>query len=1027
MIPHNQLPPAPGAPFSSPPPTYHPSALPQSPMQASFKVDEGYSEETRSQPGSDSPSVSTPSRPTTMPPGFHDQALPPWIMALPEAARHELAFSIIRTLRTSSVARLVDRLHPFLHLDPITHLPPELAFHVFSFLDPATLLVASNVSRPWRSLVMDSRLWMQMYRLEGWRADQTEVRRFAQEMAQLAADEVAAARKARMVRSAVDADSDPHASKRRVQDSSLFGGMRDRRSSDAKPQTSTEAVSEWSLQHGPVESEPFAARASQDEEMLDVDAPASPPPRQSLFGTPDPFQASRMDTGEPASTVEEDPQSPPSKGKARAHSSPRRSPESTLIQPSRSLITPGSRSLNWMYLYKQRKRLEDNWNAGRYVNFQLPHPDHPEEGHQECIYTIQYSGKHLVSGSRDQSLRIWNLETRRLVRKPLVGHHGSVLCLQFDASPEEDIIISGSSDTQVIIWKFSTGEKIRTIKRAHRESVLNLRFDKRYLITCSKDKTIHVWNRQELRVIEKQPRGAGPRYTFDMFAQNALGSETRLANGSRAKMVPPWTVLITLEGHNAAVNAIQVYGDQIVSASGDRSIKVWNLRTGQCIMSIPGHGKGIACVQFDGRRIVSGSSDNCVKIFDRATGAQVACLKGHECLVRTVQAGFGDIPGSEEDLEAEARAVDRMYFEARDSGIVTEAVGPRHGVAQSSGSRDPRNMSAFGAKLPPGGGGSRWGRIVSGSYDETVIIWKRDQEGKWVVGHRLRQDVAARAASGQLDGTTLNPPAAAPANPPVNQAGNPILAPANHPLIPPPQAAAAYTAVMQAVQTAELQLQQASLHPELQVGPVQQQLGAMAPDTPSNTPSSLQAHQSTVQNSAEGVPAVAQSAAQGAVDAVQQGNAFAEALAAGQPFLPPQLPPNVVDQNIIDQHLALSHQVLAHPLAFAEHNAENPPNNVPQQVQGQNQQQQLHQHYQQAIQQLNQQAQQQQQQHQPQPQPQPQQPQQQQNGGNARVFKLQFDARRIICCSQDPRIVGWDFANDDPDIVEASRFFSGME
>jgi F-box and WD-40 domain protein 1/11 len=45
------------------------------------------------------------------------------------------------------------------------------------------------------------------------------------------------------------------------------------------------------------------------------------------------------------------------------------------------------------------------------------------------------------------------------------------------------------------------------------------------------------------------------------------------------------------------------------------------------------------------------------------------------------------------------------------------------------------------------------------------------------------------------------------------------------------------------------------------------------------------------------------------------------------------------------------------------------------------------------------------------------------NGTNSRVFKLQFDARRIICCSQDPTIVGWDFANGDKDIMLASQFF----
>jgi F-box and WD-40 domain protein 1/11 len=45
----------------------------------------------------------------------------------------------------------------------------------------------------------------------------------------------------------------------------------------------------------------------------------------------------------------------------------------------------------------------------------------------------------------------------------------------------------------------------------------------------------------------------------------------------------------------------------------------------------------------------------------------------------------------------------------------------------------------------------------------------------------------------------------------------------------------------------------------------------------------------------------------------------------------------------------------------------------------------------------------------------------------ARVFKLQFDARRIICCSQTSIIVGWDFANGDQQIIEASRFFAPIE
>jgi F-box and WD-40 domain protein 1/11 len=44
----------------------------------------------------------------------------------------------------------------------------------------------------------------------------------------------------------------------------------------------------------------------------------------------------------------------------------------------------------------------------------------------------------------------------------------------------------------------------------------------------------------------------------------------------------------------------------------------------------------------------------------------------------------------------------------------------------------------------------------------------------------------------------------------------------------------------------------------------------------------------------------------------------------------------------------------------------------------------------------------------------------------SRIFKLQFDARKIICASQDPRIVGWDFVGDDEELNEACQFFTGL-
>lgn len=72
---------------------------------------------------------------------------------------------------------------------------------------------------------------------------------------------------------------------------------------------------------------------------------------------------------------------------------------------------------------------------------------------------------------------------------------------------------------------------------------------------------------------------------------------------------------MTLTGHRAAVNSVQYRDGLIVSASGDRSIKIWDLATGQELRTILGHSRGIACIQFDGNLIVSGSSDQTIRVW----------------------------------------------------------------------------------------------------------------------------------------------------------------------------------------------------------------------------------------------------------------------------------------------------------------------------------------------------------------------------------------------------------------------------
>ena len=886
----------------------------------------------------------------------------------------EYVYNVLMTLRTSSIAMIVERLRPLLHIDPVRVLPPETTSQIFSYLAPPMLLQASKVSKAWRERTLDSRLWKQKYIAEGWPLDLSEVTSFERSYKTQPSFEKTLSRKA-------DYRSDNRQQKRRIREAGVFA----RSDIEAGPsRTSLFAGSDilgWNKQEGIVEADSTEAGPSRHatEDLVMPDAPVRSDTWES--GRPEEemdTQRTLVSNGTASATK---PVSAPLTSKEVPESSTQEF-ANLISKPSRltygSLM--GSPRLNFQHLYKQKRKLEENWTSGKFVSFQLPHRDHPEEAHTECVYTIQYSGNYLVSGSRDRTLRIWSLDTQRLIRKPLSGHNGSVLCLQFDASEAEDIIVSGSSDTDVIIWQFSTGKMIKKLQHAHAESVLNLKFDRRFLVTCSKDKTIKIWSRHELKPGDRDypvkglPEGGKcPTYIVDLTnLHTPLDIDAHLTTKQK-QTLPKYSALMTIDSHGAAVNAVHIYQDQLVSASGDRSLKVWDIHSGVRNAICIGHTKGIACVQYDGKRIVSGSSDNTIRVFDAATQAEVACLIGHSKLVRTVQASFGDEPGGIEGLEDEARDVDRAYFEARRSGAIPTSLARAHrNKDRNAGSSRPEKIMAIGAKLPPGGGGSTWGRIVSGSYDETIIIWKKTADGSWVPGLKLDQ-ISALSAAGEpliarselaqqvqhqaaLQTHHTHGPLVLPQPIPFNPAGQPSV----HQLQQIHAHMSSHQLVQQAMQTGAAALQ-AGLQ---NVAALQNQIGGNVPTHPTFPTHPIHAYlQHQYQHTAPPNPPHTTHSIQPPL------------LTHPPQQINPQQTPQPSVQAQIPNHHTL-HAVHAHAHAHAHGNA--PAVHGPHGAGGH---------------------------------------------PNARVFKLQFDARRLVCCSQDPKIVGWDFANGDEDIIECSRFF----
>ncbi|KAK8134167.1 hypothetical protein PG984_006179 [Apiospora sp. TS-2023a] len=1038
------------------------------PFPSAPEPDEGYSEHPLS---ADNNALALP-RGLQSPTEFSSW-LAPRLSTLSVAHKTQLAMAILNDLPTTVIADIVlKQLNPRLYIDFVDYLPTEICLKIFGYLDPTSLIHVARSCRGWYELAADRKLWEKLFYLEGWRALPREI---------LAAEE-------RMNAGLSNTDV-MHPQRLR---SSEFGHAHKKRAiSDPTPQDI--------IQSDAMDIDNDGRMDTGDTEMAGT----------SLFGGPA-INGSTSSSKSTASVAQHlghlmmespspMPESAPEsrvdvkgKGKARADAADddgKAAPVPSLSLPSlptSSLWAYDARDMrykiNWQWLYAMRRRLEYNWETGKYTNFQFPHPNHPEEGHQECVYSLQFNSEYLVSGSRDQSIRIWNMQTRRLVRAPLRGHVGSVLCLQFESDPEDDLIVSGSSDSDVILWKFSTGEAIQRLRRAHTESVLNVKFDKRILVTCSKDKTIKIFNRTPLRAGDL---GYGSVNGVSPVPINIRHPDHEDYALSQLPIKPPYTQIGCLEGHGAAVNAVQICGNEIVSASGDRHIKVWDWPQQVCRRTFLGHNKGIACVQYDGRRIVSGSSDNEVKVFDRETGLEVASLRAHTNLVRTVQAGFADLPYSAEEDRQTAREVDQEYFRAVESGRLGDTHNVR-GKVLNAGSRRPEDITAYGAKLPPGGGGGPYGRIVSGSYDQTIIIWRRDKEGVWRSAHTLRQEDAAanalrqsaatRAASPSSTGgpqpTSVRatparplPPASAP--PAMQQAPN--VTHVEHPIhaTMTPQSMTSYTrmidltvpqghAALQSAllnfptmltyhshlqtaidrepnpanrsqlrqvvatalvraQVAQNRIREAVADQSMSASAHQSSQSSSSGSARSTTPTAQQAPGGAGPPSSAAPPSASSSTTTAPPAATQQGSASrlsamlqgrsrsrnqAQAFAGPPAMNSTQAQHTAALQQAQQQQHAQQQAAAAAAVSSTLSTAAQPATAISAAMAtaaaAPVPAAQHHPHIAQADQ-------------------------------NPRVFKLQFDARRIICCSQTSTIVGWDFFNGDPELEEACRFFGPVE
>jgi WD40 repeat protein len=201
-----------------------------------------------------------------------------------------------------------------------------------------------------------------------------------------------------------------------------------------------------------------------------------------------------------------------------------------------------------------------------------------------------------------------------------------------------------------------------------------------------------------------------------------------------------------LTGHTSAVDGCAVAPDGIwiVSASHDKTLRLWNPDTGKTIRTLTGHtGPVSGCaVAPDGTWIVSASGDKTLRLWNPDTGKTIRTLTGHTGWV------YGCVVGSDSTWIVSASGDKTLRLWEPDTGLtirtLTGHTGPVTGCAvapdgtwivSASGDKtlrlwDPETGktirtltghtgSVYGCAIAPDGA-----YIVSASHDKTLRVWQ---------------------------------------------------------------------------------------------------------------------------------------------------------------------------------------------------------------------------------------------------------------------------------------------------------------
>jgi len=224
-------------------------------------------------------------------------------------------------------------------------------------------------------------------------------------------------------------------------------------------------------------------------------------------------------------------------------------------------------------------------------------------------------GKKVASGSGDGAVRLWDMETSKVITK-WTGHVGSVKSLCWNRDGER--VVSGSFDGTARVWDVKSGEVILgPLHTGYDVDAVVYSPDNSMIatgvVTFPEKDYIRIWDEKTGELIINL---RGHQYTVTCLAWSADGR--MLFSGSLGDSIKMWntTTWQPIANFNHASSALAIAispnGCFLASALFDGTARLWSIEDGQPIGSPVQHPKSVSCLSFsaNGNILATGCSDN---------------------------------------------------------------------------------------------------------------------------------------------------------------------------------------------------------------------------------------------------------------------------------------------------------------------------------------------------------------------------------------------------------------------------------